>query len=130
MTLEMLADNRIEFVRKFITEDRGQFAKTVQEYVDGKEKKPFSLEEAVDLAKEFRSSITREEVWQVVSEDQVSNSSSIFCLDSGRWAKKPIDINATNILEFTLGEAKTKNSYQDHSFRSLLMLVSISLIVS
>ena len=76
MTLEMLADNRIEFVRKFITEDRGQFAKTVQEYVDGKEKKPFSLEEAVDLAKEFRSSITREEVWQVVSEDQVSSSKS------------------------------------------------------
>jgi len=27
MTLEMLADSRIKFVRKFITEDRGQFSK-------------------------------------------------------------------------------------------------------
>jgi len=69
MTLEMLADNRIEFVRKFITEDRGQFAKTVQEYVDGKEKKSFSLEEAVALAKEFRGSITPTEVMQVLKED-------------------------------------------------------------
>jgi hypothetical protein len=71
MTLEMLADNRIEFVRKFITENRGQFSKSVQEYVDDKQKESFSLQEAEDLVRPFRTSITNEEVMQVVKEDGV-----------------------------------------------------------
>ena len=57
MTLEMLNDNKIEFVRKFITEDKGQFSKSIQEHVDDKQKETFSLEEAVALAKQFRGSI-------------------------------------------------------------------------
>ena len=69
MTLEMLADNRIEFVRKFITENKGQFSKSVQEYVDDKQKEAFSLEEAVALAREFRASITEAELMQVLKED-------------------------------------------------------------
>ena len=69
MTLEMLADNRIEFVRKFITEDKGQFSKSIQEYVDDKQKEAFPLEEAVALAREFRASITEAELMQVLKED-------------------------------------------------------------
>ncbi len=71
MTLEMLNDNKIEFVRKFITEDKGQFSKSIQEHVDDKQKETFSLEEAVALAKQFRGSITNQEVMQVVKEDGV-----------------------------------------------------------
>ena len=71
MTLEMLADNRIEFVRKFITEDRGQFPISIQNHVDDKQKKSLSLQEAEDLVRPFRASITNEEVMQVVKEDGV-----------------------------------------------------------
>ena len=71
MTLEMLADNRIEFVRKFITEDKGQFPISIQNHVDDKQKESFSLQEAEDLVRPFRASITNEEVMQVVKEDGV-----------------------------------------------------------
>lgn len=71
MTLEMLADNRIEFVRKFITEDKGQFPISIQNHVDDKQKESFSLQEAEDLVRPFRTSITNEEVMQVVKEDGV-----------------------------------------------------------
>jgi len=71
MTLEMLADNRIEFVRKFITEDRGQFPISIQNHVDDKQKESLSLQEAEDLVRPFRASITNEEVMQVVKEDGV-----------------------------------------------------------
>ena len=71
MTLEMLADNRIEFVRKFITEEKGQFPISIQNHVDDKQKESFSLQEAEDLVRPFRASITNEEVMQVVKEDGV-----------------------------------------------------------
>jgi hypothetical protein len=71
MTLEMLADNRIEFVRKFITEDKGQFPISIQNHVDDKQKESLSLQEAEDLVRPFRASITNEEVMQVVKEDGV-----------------------------------------------------------
>ena len=71
MTLEMLADNRIEFVRKFITEDKGQFPISIQNHVDDKQKESLSLQEAENLVRPFRASITNEEVMQVVKEDGV-----------------------------------------------------------
>ena len=71
MTLEMLADSRIKFVRKFITEDKGQFPISIQNHVDDKQKKSLSLQEAEDLVRPFRASITNEEVMQVVKEDGV-----------------------------------------------------------
>ena len=71
MTLEMLADNRMEIVRKFITDDRGQFPISIQNHVDDKQKKSLSLQEAEDLVRPFRASITNEEVIQVVKEDGV-----------------------------------------------------------
>ena len=45
MTLEMLADNRIEFIREFITEDKGQFPISIQNHVDDKQKESLSLQE-------------------------------------------------------------------------------------